>query len=62
MLQGIKLEYDSSDSYEALPEWIKNARDFSKPSISILIIGNKVDLDGERYIMSEIKSHNRIVS
>lgn len=62
MLQGIKLEYDSSDSYEALSEWIKNARDFSKPSISILIIGNKVDLDGERYNMSEIKSHNRIVS
>ncbi|CAK73633.1 unnamed protein product (macronuclear) [Paramecium tetraurelia] len=43
----------STASFEALPEWIKYARDYSKPSVQIIIIGNKADLDKERTISQQ---------
>ncbi|CAD8103658.1 unnamed protein product [Paramecium sonneborni] len=49
----IVFDVTNSDSFEALKEWIKHARDFSKPSIQIIIIGNKIDLEKERVISQQ---------
>ncbi|CAD8081886.1 unnamed protein product [Paramecium primaurelia] len=49
----IVFDVTNSDSFEALKEWIKHARDFSKPSIQIIIIGNKIDLEKERVISEQ---------
>ncbi|CAK86821.1 unnamed protein product (macronuclear) [Paramecium tetraurelia] len=49
----IVFDVTNSDSFEALKEWIKCARDFSKPSIQIIIIGNKIDLEKERVISEQ---------
>ncbi|CAD8164226.1 unnamed protein product [Paramecium pentaurelia] len=49
----IVFDITNSASFEALQEWIKYARDYSKPSIQIIIIGNKADLDKERTISQQ---------
>ncbi|CAD8089982.1 unnamed protein product [Paramecium sonneborni] len=49
----IVFDVTNSESFEALKEWIKNARDFSKPSIQIIIVGNKIDLEKQRVISEE---------
>ncbi|CAD8070029.1 unnamed protein product [Paramecium primaurelia] len=49
----IVFDVTNSDSFEALQEWIKHARDYSKPSIQIIIIGNKIDLEKERVISEQ---------
>ncbi|CAD8148356.1 unnamed protein product [Paramecium octaurelia] len=49
----IVFDITNSESFDALQDWIKHARDFSKPSIQIIIIGNKADLDKERTISEQ---------
>eukprot|EP01017_Pseudomicrothorax_dubius_P009509 TRINITY_DN1323_c0_g1_i15.p1 TRINITY_DN1323_c0_g1~~TRINITY_DN1323_c0_g1_i15.p1 ORF type:complete len:211 (+),score=32.18 TRINITY_DN1323_c0_g1_i15:132-764(+) len=49
---GALIVYDitNEESYNALSQWIKDARDLARPDISIIVIGNKVDLKENRQI------------
>ncbi len=49
---GALLAYDvtSRESFNALGNWLTDARTLASPSIVILLVGNKKDLDGEREV------------
>ena len=40
----------SAETFEALPHWIKDARDLARSDICITVLGNKKDLSNERII------------
>lgn len=40
----------SAETFAALPQWIKDAKDLARPDICISIVGNKNDLKDERVI------------
>ncbi|CAK66608.1 unnamed protein product (macronuclear) [Paramecium tetraurelia] len=49
---GAILVYDvtSQDSYEALDDWIKDARENGKSDLDIIVVGNKIDLTDQRVV------------
>uniref|UniRef100_A0A1I8F1J2 CBFD_NFYB_HMF domain-containing protein n=1 Tax=Macrostomum lignano TaxID=282301 RepID=A0A1I8F1J2_9PLAT len=49
---GALLVYDvtSRDSYNALSNWLSDARSLASPNIAIVMIGNKRDLDADREV------------
>ncbi|GAB6021767.1 Ras-protein Rab-4B [Chamberlinius hualienensis] len=49
---GALLVYDitSRDTYNALSNWLMDARTLASPNIVILLVGNKKDLDAEREV------------
>jgi len=49
---GALLVYDvsSRDSFNALANWLTDARTLASPAIVILLVGNKKDLDEEREV------------
>ena len=49
---GALLVYDitSRESFNALSNWLTDARTLASPAIVILLVGNKKDLDGEREV------------
>lgn len=51
---GALLVYDSTsrDSYNALSNWLSDARTLASPSIVILLVGNKKDLEEAREVTS----------
>jgi GTPase SAR1 family protein len=48
---GALLVYDvsSRDSFNALANWLTDARTLASPNIVILLVGNKKDLENVRY-------------
>ena len=52
---GILLMYDITNriSFECLPEWIKNVKDSKGKDFAMILIGNKIDLEGHRKISKE---------
>lgn len=53
---GIILMYDltRSESFDHLPDWLKEARQNAGPDVSIFLVGNVVDLaDEEREVFAE---------
>ena len=49
---GALLVYDisSRESYNALTNWLTDARTLASPNIIIVLVGNKKDLEGEREV------------
>ncbi|XP_046984656.1 ras-related protein Rab-4B [Schistocerca americana] len=49
---GALLVYDitNRDSFNALADWLSDARSLASPNIVILLVGNKKDLDAEREV------------
>lgn len=49
---GALLVYDitSRDSFNALANWLRDARTLSSPNIVILLVGNKKDLEDSREV------------
>lgn len=49
---GALLVYDisSRDSFNALSNWLRDARTLASPNIVILLVGNKKDLDKDREV------------
>ena len=49
---GALLAYDvtSRESFNALTNWLTDARTLASPSIVILLVGNKKDLEEEREV------------
>jgi Ras-related protein Rab-4B len=49
---GALLVYDitSRETFNALANWLSDARTLASPNIVILLVGNKRDLDGEREV------------
>ncbi|CAD8132343.1 unnamed protein product [Paramecium octaurelia] len=49
---GAILVYDvtSQDSFEALDDWIKDARENGKSDLDIIVVGNKIDLIDQRVV------------
>jgi len=49
---GALLVYDisSRESYNALTNWLTDARTLASPNISIVLVGNKKDLEAEREV------------
>ena len=49
---GALLAYDvtSRESFNALTNWLTDARTLASPSIVILLVGNKKDLEEERQV------------
>lgn len=47
---GALLVFDITNrtSFNALQNWLKDARSLASPHIVVLLVGNKKDLDGER--------------
>jgi len=45
-----KNNINSMESFEAVSEWIKAAKDHGDPHISLMIIGNKCDLKDRRQV------------
>ena len=41
---------NSAETFAALPQWIKDAKDLARPDICISLVGNKNDLKEERVI------------
>ena len=41
---------NSANTFNALPHWIKDARDLGRSDICIAVLGNKKDLSSERVI------------
>ena len=35
----------SPEAYNTVPQWIKDAKDLARPDISIILVGNKSDLE-----------------
>ncbi|KAM3140905.1 hypothetical protein pb186bvf_006916 [Paramecium bursaria] len=46
----IVFDITNKDTFDALNQWIKDAREFAKPSIQIMVIGNKLDEEQNRAI------------
>jgi Ras-related protein Rab-2A len=62
---GFILVFDITDrkSFESLPRWLRDARAEADPNCSILLVGNKTDLDPQRLVSREegeafAKSHD----
>ena len=49
---GALLVYDitNSSSFENLPTWLKDSLDATNQNIGLVLVGNKVDLEGERQV------------
>lgn len=49
---GALLVYDitNRETFNALANWLSDARTLASPNIIILLVGNKRDLDGEREV------------
>jgi GTPase SAR1 family protein len=43
----------STESYNALSQWIKDAREFGRSDIGIVVCANKIDLKKDRLISTE---------
>ena len=56
---GIVLVYDitNKQTYDALGQYIKNARQNGNSQIVIMIVGNKCDLDSNRVVTTEQAQH-----
>jgi GTPase SAR1 family protein len=48
------------ESFRALEQWIKDAKEFAKPSIQIIVVGNKIDLEEQRLEMHALCLRNKI--
>ena len=50
---GVFVMYDTTniESYKNVNQWILDAREFSDPDISIMVIGNKCDLKSKRKVL-----------
>jgi Ras-related protein Rab-1A len=50
--QGIVLMYDvtSEDSFCSIKTWLKSIKEASGDKISIILVGNKIDLEGQRKV------------
>lgn len=49
---GALLVYDitNADSFDNLPSWLKDSLDATNQNIGLVLVGNKVDLEGERQV------------
>ena len=52
MISGALLVYDisSRETFNALTNWLTDARTLASPAIIILLVGNKKDLEEEREV------------
>lgn len=52
---GALLVYDVTrrDTFESLATWLEDARQHANPNITIMLIGNKSDLDNRRVVSRE---------
>ena len=41
-------KYASKDTFEAVDDWINDARENGKSDLDIIVVGNKLDLQAER--------------
>ena len=53
--EGIILMYDITDmkSFEAIPEWVENIREYKGNDFPIVLVGNKCDLEDKREVTKE---------
>ena len=44
------IKNSSQESFDAIPQWIQDARDLALPDIKIFVLGNKSDLKESRVV------------
>ncbi len=49
-MRNHQLTYSSRESYNHVSSWLNDARALANPDISIVLVGNKIDLTAERQV------------
>jgi len=50
IIVGCRLSVVSRETFNALTNWLVDARSLASPNIVIILVGNKKDLDAEREV------------